>query len=151
VSPVTSERYYDAVKSDSTTVEGSELEDSYRLFMVPGMHHCRDGDGAWHFGLPTQNDAGNRPLRFDTEHDIILRLVAWTEQGLQPDYHVAAAYGLLGGVTPGGDPATDIPTWFASYDHGTRFTRKLCPYPKTAQYNGGTTEGKNAYQSFDCA
>lgn len=26
------------------------IEDHYRLFMIPGMSHCRDGEGPWHFG-----------------------------------------------------------------------------------------------------
>ncbi|KDN44530.1 tannase-domain-containing protein [Tilletiaria anomala UBC 951] len=156
VSPLMSTKYYKDVQRNSRLPRGRKLSDSYRLFMIPGMGHCRDGDGPWHFGHVTQNDAGNRPLQFDTRHDILLALVAWTEQELVPAYQVGAAYGLLGGVTPA-DPdnpptktVSDVPTWFSSYEYGVRFTRKLCPYPQKARHLHGPTTGIKSYQHFSC-
>ncbi len=157
ISPLETQAYYDKVGSDSKPANGHSLQDSFRFFKVPGMLHCRDGDGAWNGAVGvTQNDPGNRPLEFTTEYDMLLRLVAWTERNLAPEYHATAAYGLLGGVLPTNpdDPPAatiaQVPTWLSSYDYGVRFTRRLCPYPKVSKHVDGPTDGPDAYKSFDC-
>lgn len=147
ISPLSSREYFEGVHAQSTHPSG-DVSDSYRYFEVPGMLHCRDGDGAWHFGSPTQNDPGNRPLRWDTEHDVLLRLVAWTEKGPEyaPQYQVGAGYATLAGQTKDQPPA-----WFEQYSWGVRLTRKLCPYPQRSHYIAGPRTGKWAHESYVCA
>ena len=71
IPPQNSVNYY---KSVSDTLGGaSKVNDSYRLFMVPGMGHCRGGDGTDRF-------------------DVIGALEQWVEQGKAPDSIVASRY-----------------------------------------------------------
>ncbi|KAK0542807.1 hypothetical protein OC846_006630 [Tilletia horrida] len=164
ISPAASIRYYNEV---AQTVQGKaglkSLSDSYRFFGVPGMSHCRNGPGAFLFGAPTQNDAGNTPLKWDTEHDIILSLVAWAEHGdaYAPKYQVGAAYESVTADIPN-NPAlpapvgvasdtSALPTTIWSRLYGLRHTRKLCPWPQVPHYDGhGNHEGPEAYRSFEC-
>jgi pimeloyl-ACP methyl ester carboxylesterase len=82
-----------------------------RLFLVPGMAHCRRGDGANSF-------------------DTLTVMEQWVEQGNAPDRIVAAhlkepePYGGLP-VRRHPIPAEDV-----------TFTRPLFPYPATARYSG---------------
>jgi len=65
---VTVDYYQDVVE----TTFGGDLEearDHARLFMIPGMYHCRRGPGP-------------------TEWDRLAPLAAWVEQGIAPDYLV---------------------------------------------------------------
>lgn len=146
ISPLGSRAYHEGVLAHSHHPKG-DTGHSYRYFEVPGMLHCRDGDGPWHFGSPTQKDPGNRPLVWDTEHDVLLRLVAWAEQGgeQEPRYQVAAAYASLAGQTVGNAPA-----WSSNFGWGTRLTRKLCPYPARPVYRGGPQTGPWAHFSYTC-
>ncbi|GAA5888806.1 hypothetical protein JCM6882_002860 [Rhodosporidiobolus microsporus] len=110
-----------------------DLSDAYRLFMVPGMGHCRSGPGAWNMGAN-----GQRPLsllgsgqssEFDREHDMILALIDWVEKGVAPESITSAKYN--------GDDKNE----------GVKFERKLCPYPKQGVYTGGDP---NSADSFEC-
>ncbi|PWN24362.1 UAA-domain-containing protein [Jaminaea rosea] len=98
ISPYSTENYIKAVAANSKT--RGPLDEHMRFYPVPGMHHCRDGPGAWHFGGPTQNDAGNRPYLFRTDYDMLLSLVAWVERGHKEEYQVGAAYGMREKVIP---------------------------------------------------
>ncbi|KAE8269983.1 hypothetical protein A4X09_0g2349 [Tilletia walkeri] len=162
VSPAASIRYHDEVLAAVQGKISTPVSDSYRLFTIPGMSHCRNGPGPFLFGAPTQNDIGNTPLKWDTEHDIILSLVAWTEGKSNSSYHVGASYHSQARYIPG-NPALDsntstvandtaaLPTIYWSRDYGLRHTRKLCPWPQVAHYNGhGSTEGPDAHRSFEC-
>lgn len=71
IPPLNSVNYYHSVVAmlgDAAKVSGS-----YRLFMVPGMGHCRGGDGTDRF-------------------DAIRALEQWVEQGRAPDSITAARY-----------------------------------------------------------
>jgi feruloyl esterase len=86
-----------------------QTEDFIRLFMAPGMAHCRNGPG-----LNT----------FDT----LTALEKWVEEGIAPKkiiaYHNSTA-------AWGGDAiVTGVPS--VSWD----MSRPLCPYPKVAHWNG---------------
>jgi len=71
IAPLNSISYY---KSVADTLGGADrISGSYRLFMVPGMAHCRGGDG---------------PDRFDP----IAALEEWVEKGKAPDSITAAHY-----------------------------------------------------------
>jgi len=83
------------------------------LFMVPGLHHCTRGPGPNSFG-----GRGQAALKNDAEHDILLALVRWVEEGIAPEQIIAAKF-------TDDDPA-----------QGVARTRPLCPYPQVARYTG---------------
>ena len=62
VNPIMTADYYDRVVADN----GPDVRDDFRLFMVPGMFHCRGG------------------LNVD-RFDAITPVIAWVEQGRVPD------------------------------------------------------------------
>ena len=85
---------------------GAQTEAFFRLFMVPGVEHCRGGPGTDQF-------------------DMLSAVIAWREQGRQPDQIVAS-----GRITGG----------------GTR-TRLLCPHPQIARYDGsGNGDDASSYR-----
>ncbi|CAO1625040.1 unnamed protein product [Parajaminaea phylloscopi] len=166
ISPYSTESFLGSVKraTKGKLPAGKQFGDVLRFFEVPGMNHCRDGPSAWHFGGVTQNDAGNRPYKFSTRYDLLLSLVAWVEQGYVSPYQVAAEYESRSKVVSaddgdqqGGDgdsakdPRDELPTVFQSYNFGVKNTRKLCPWPQRAVYDGeGPTMGARSFESFRC-
>lgn len=180
ISPLATSKYYDdVVRVSGPKLQGKQVSDSYRHFEIPGMSHCRDGPGAWCFGTTTQNDAGkfasqrypamlcsdacspslatpgNRPLQYDTKHDMVLALVAWAERGLAPDFQIGASYNKRSVVLPPRDGANITealltPTVFRSFEYGVVNTRMHCPYPAVATYQKGPTTGKDSWNSFKC-
>ncbi len=97
----------------------------YRYYDVPGMGHCTGGPGANAFG-----QQGSPAVPADPEHDAVLALQRWVEEGTPPGAIVATKY------------ANNTPS------AGVQFTRPLCPYPQTATYTG---EGdQNDAASFAC-
>lgn len=155
ISPYNTENYYNAVhKATAGKIKG-KLQDHYRYYEVPGMSHCRNGAGPWHFGGIGQEDAGNRPLKFDTQHDMLLSLVAWVEKGDIGSYQVGVHYHNRTVTLPDTssskkDLEPPLPEVFESYEYGVVNSRKLCPYPKKAVYKGGQTKGSKAYKNFQC-
>src|SRR5438876_427141 len=69
ISPGNSVQYYQSV--EQATARSAKLRDGYRLFMVPGMGHCRGGEG---------------PNIFDA----VVALEQWVEQKKAPDQIRAA-------------------------------------------------------------
>jgi len=68
IAPLNSINYYESV----VEAVGSEtVKDSYRLFMVPGMNHCRGGEG---------------PNAFDT----LKPIEDWVEKGKEPEEIIAS-------------------------------------------------------------
>jgi feruloyl esterase len=117
VAPQESINYYNAVvqRDESAGAKKSlgALDQSFRLFMVPGMAHCGGGPGATHF-------------------DALGAVVDWVEHGVAPDKIIANR--LPPGTTQGATEGT--------------LQRPLCPYPRTARYQGsGST---NDASSFAC-
>jgi fermentation-respiration switch protein FrsA (DUF1100 family) len=82
-----------------------------RLFMAPGMMHCFGGSG---------------PSSFD----MVSELDRWVESGIAPERVIATQYDRLRlSMLDAGSEAKVIRT------------RPLCPWPKTAHYNGtGSTD-----------
>jgi feruloyl esterase len=77
ISPLNATQYYEHVVE---AVGGADrVRDSYRLFMVPGMGHCRGGEG---------------PSDFDK----MAPLEAWVERGRAPDQLIATRFGPRGQV-----------------------------------------------------
>jgi feruloyl esterase len=71
IAPQNSVNYYNSVAD--TLGGASKVSDSYRLFMVPGMAHCRGGDGTDRF-------------------DVISVLEQWVEKGKGPESIIASRY-----------------------------------------------------------
>ena len=78
-----------------------------RLFLVPGMNHCRGGPSTDQF-------------------DALTPLVKWVEQGEAPARIVAQARGAGNAV-----PNAEVPASWAP-----NRTRPLCPHPQVARYTG---------------
>ena len=112
IPPVNAINYYQSVVSKM----GEENTAPFlRLYMVPGMQHCGGGPGPNTFGQ--SGVAQSDPL-----HDVDAALERWVEQGVAPDYIIAARAGR---------------------------TRPLCPYPEVARWKGsGSTDDAS---NFTCA
>lgn len=104
--------YYEALEKANG---GRRQTQSFaRLFLVPGMGHCRGGDGPDQFG-----GSSSPPIRNDASHDLLNAVVAWVEQDRAPESVVASKL----------------------VDRRVVRSRPLCPYPKQARYSGtGSTD-----------
>ena len=102
-------QYYEDIRKKL----GEGTDDFVRLFMVPGLHHCARGPGPNSFG-----GRGQAALKNDAEHDILLALDRWVEEGIAPEQIIAAKF-------KDDDPG-----------QGVARTRPLCPYPQVARYTG---------------
>ena len=101
-----------------TEANGGDASAFVRLFPVPAMGHCGGG-------MTTD------------QFDLLTPLVEWVEQGRAPDAVVASARGS-------GNPAGANPELPADWS-ATR-SRPLCPYPKTARYEGtGSLEDAGSF------
>jgi feruloyl esterase len=119
VLPMSTVKYYEAV---TQRMGGSPATDRFvRLFMVPGMLHCKGGSGCDRFG----GEAGR--VQDDARHDALRALIRWVERGKPPNELVASRM------------------------KGSRVvrTRLLCPYPQEERYrDSGST---NSAGDFYCA
>jgi len=108
--PMDAVNYYKRVENVMGGRE--ETESFFRLFMVPGMSHCRGGPGPNNFGgLSTITSP---QISTDPEHDVLSALVQWIEKDSAPN-HIIATHLTNGTIDR---------------------TRPLCPYPKIAHWNG---------------
>jgi feruloyl esterase len=116
-SPYNSINYYKAVRRK---VGEQKTDGFFRMFMVPGMYHCRGGPGPNSFG-----NAGDPPV-LDARHDVLMALEQWVERGTAPERIIAS------NVKAG----------------RVERSRPLCPYPKVARYKGaGSIDDA---ESFSC-
>jgi feruloyl esterase len=117
VAPQSTIAWYEAVRH---TV-GPEAAKSIRLFMAPGVDHCRGGSGPDLFG-----GAGGDSPRPDPDHDLLSALERWVDERRPPERIVATLM----------------------VDGRVARTRPLCAYPASAHYLGrGSTD---AAASFIC-
>ncbi|KAF8518083.1 tannase and feruloyl esterase-domain-containing protein [Gautieria morchelliformis] len=99
-------RYYNLI---SSTLALPNLDDFYRLFLIPGMDHCQGGPGAWAFG-----QAGNPSNLVNTSsHNILLALVDWVENDEAPKEIIGSVPGV-----------------------GAQAQRAHCRYPQRSIFNG---------------
>ena len=102
--------------------KGVSLDDFYRFFLVPGMGHCSGSAVApWYFAAGEQQLNGTThsvPGFENAQHDVILAVMAWVENGTAPDQIVATKFA--------NDTAAS----------GVQSQRPLCVYPKQAKYVG---------------
>ncbi|CDO70498.1 hypothetical protein BN946_scf184569.g41, partial [Trametes cinnabarina] len=146
ISPGNSLHYYETVHESTLANSALEIDDFYRLFLVPGMNHWlssmqhlpmvsmlmsspvdahQGGQAANAFGGVSQP----RPLSSDAQHNVLAAMVRWVENGIAPSTITGVKY------------ANDNPA------AGVEFTRPLCKYPSTVRYKGGNP---NRASSFDC-
>ncbi len=97
----------------------------FRLFMAPGMGHCFGGPGPNVFG-----GANNPGGPADADHNVLLALQRWVEQGQAPDRIIATKF-------PGDDQIKP-----------PAMTRPLCVFPKVPRYDG--SGASNDAASFAC-
>jgi feruloyl esterase len=104
------------------------LQNSARLFLLPGVEHCGIGGGEGPNGFGGEH--GRPAPQVDADHDVLAALAQWVETGAAPEKLIATKY-------EGDDPTKPIV-----------MQRPACPYPKKARYAGsGDT---NAAASFVC-
>ena len=115
--------YYKQVLADMG-MQGVDVDDFYRLFLVPGMGHCAGSTSApWYVGGGNQVTYVNGaeysvPGYVDAQHDVLLAMMRWTEEGVAPDSITATKY------------VND------TVSLGVERQRPLCVYPKQAKYDG---------------
>jgi feruloyl esterase len=126
----TSINYYDALMQTMTGGRSmqslAQTQQFARLFMAPGMWHCKDGPGPNAFGGPIQQQAPS----YDPKYDLLSALTQWVERGIAPQSVIATKYA--------GDAAQST----------IAMQRPLCPYPQFPRYNG--TGNSTVAQSFKC-
>ena len=118
--PIFSSDHSVAVYEGWSAGSGAPAASFARLYLVPGMNHCRAGPATDQF-------------------DLLSPLVTWVEQGKAPEAVIATARGP-------GNPAganADVPANWSS-----QRTRPLCPYPAVARYDG--TGDIESAASFTC-
>lgn len=87
ITSTNSPRYYDHV-SETMGLSPSELDDFYRFFRISGMDHCSGGVGAWQIGQTTLGATS----MLDPQHNILLRMVDWVENGAAPETVTGVKY-----------------------------------------------------------
>ncbi|PYI11765.1 tannase and feruloyl esterase [Aspergillus sclerotiicarbonarius CBS 121057] len=126
VSPGASVHYYDRASS-AVKPKGVEVDDFYRLFLIPGMEHCfntpTDMNAPWYIAGADQASAINTstwsvPGYKDAKHDVILAMMAWVENGTAPEELVATVWKNI-----------------STADEVSR-QRPVCKYPLQAKYTG---------------
>jgi Tannase and feruloyl esterase len=113
VTPLSAVHYFESVVSAQDKVPAAALaktQEFYRLFLAPGVCHCGGGPGPNEFG-----QAGGAG---DAEHDLVVALERWVEQGVAPKRIIATKFN--------GDDQFK----------GVAMTRPLCPFPQVAKYSG---------------
>ncbi|CAE7172488.1 unnamed protein product [Rhizoctonia solani] len=120
--------YYEHVRS---YFKNADLSDRYRLFMIPGLAHCKEGPGAGAFGRAGQRSVSQggagQSVSFTPQYDMILAAINWVEKGVAPKSLIGAKY-----------KNDDI-------KQGVAFTRLFCPYPQEAVYQGGDVNKASSY------
>ncbi|CAG8257085.1 unnamed protein product [Penicillium salamii] len=126
VSPDASLYYYDQASS-AMKPQGIEMDDFYRLFLVPGMEHCLSTpdqmNAPWYFAGPDQAATINTgtystPGYRDARHDILLAMMAWVENGTAPNDIIATKW-------KNDTSAAEVLR-----------QRPICHYPYQAKYDG---------------
>jgi feruloyl esterase len=120
--PTGSSRVFYNKVTETLVPRGINLDDFYRFFLIPGMDHCSGSAKApWYIagGSQSLNDvAYSVPGYEDADHDVILALMKWVEEGSAPDKIIATKF------------VNDTST------EGVEIQRPLCVYPKQAKYTG---------------
>jgi feruloyl esterase len=138
ISPRSTARFYNATKA----AVGGNMDDFFRLFIVPGMQHCFLSPAAvnapWMFGAWSQQVALGAytsyysvPGFVNEQHDAMLALMSWVENSTAVDSIIATAWTVTTGSLV------------------VSRQRPLCVYPKKAVYDG--SGNANLATSWACA
>jgi feruloyl esterase len=122
--------YYEAVtaRSEAGSAEArhADTQAFLRLYMVPGMAHCRLGPGATFFSSQMRRSL---PPVEDASHDMVQALHQWVERGTPPQALIATHF--------------DEPD---SPDRKIAFQRPICVYPQRARYVGGPQDKASSFR-----
>ncbi len=124
-------KYYGKVVASIGNGSLKDVQDFYRLFMLPEIGHCgAPGVGSTDIG-PDDIGAENQPaVSSDPEHDAVSALLNWTEHGVAPREFIATKF-------VNNDPSQAI-----------QMQRPVCPYPARTIWN---RSGNTSYaSSFYC-
>ncbi|MBP1806200.1 tannase/feruloyl esterase family alpha/beta hydrolase [Rubellimicrobium aerolatum] len=127
ISPLNTLTYYEAVRSHM----GADTADTFaRLYLVPGMYHCSQGEGPYEF-------------------DLLTPLMAWVERGeapgavtaRQPAQDEASGFGQFGhgrGGPPPSGATEPLPGYPAAEAPSASVLRSppLLPYPALPAFTG---------------
>ncbi|PYI32157.1 putative ferulic acid Esterase/Feruloyl esterase [Aspergillus indologenus CBS 114.80] len=125
--PTDSSLYYYNKVTEEVVPKGIDLDSFYRFFYVPGMQHCSGTPDSmhapWYFAGPNQaptlsSSLHSVPQYQDAQHDILLALMSWVENGTSPEPLIATTW-------------QNDTTQDAVYRQ-----RPLCFYPQKAVYTG---------------
>lgn len=124
IAPMISVAYYTAVQRD---LGAANVDQFLRLFMLPGMEHCGNGDGFSQF-------------------DTLTPLMAWVEQGRAPASLVAdkvqAGRGMAGPDGRGGRQQTAP---YARAKQPALSDRPIYPFPQIAHATGSDLSKATAF------
>ncbi|KAI1103875.1 tannase-domain-containing protein [Jackrogersella minutella] len=118
--------YYNRTVEATSGGNVTAAREFFRRLEIPGMQHCgmTKVDAPWALGGATQaaalgNDTYSVPGYADAQHDMLLALVDWVENGVPIDQVIAT-------------------TWKTSTDpsSGVLRQRPICAYPDTAAWDG---------------
>ena len=107
----------------ATQTQASVVQQYHRLFMLPNVAHCGGGNGPSNIGGGTGDPL---PAFRDADHDVVLALARWVEQGRAPETIVATSL----------------------KDGAVTRQRPVCVYPRQARYNG--SGDNNVAANFSC-
>jgi len=110
-------KYYEQVIDETGHGRVDNVQDFYRLFMLPGVGHCTGA--ATDVGPDNIGAENQTAVSPDPQHDIVSALEAWVERGVAPSQLIATQFNNAA------DPA-----------QGIRRQRPICPYPAEATYKG---------------
>lgn len=115
VTSALSEHFFTGVQS-ALNINLEDIHDFYRLFFLPGMHHCSGGLGAWSIGNAQKYPYDQALL--DPKHNALIALVEWVENGTAPDTLIGTKYenDLIGSTITA--------------------QRTYCPYPMFSNWDG---------------
>ena len=115
--------YYESVVKAQKSLD--KTLEFFRAFLVPGLYHCAGGPG------PIAFNNGQAPAsQRDADHDALLSLQRWVEQGKAPASIIGTKY-------VDGNAAK-----------GVALQRPLCPFPQVAKYKG--SGDLNSAANFAC-
>lgn len=103
--------------------QAAAVQQYHRLFMLPNVAHCGGGSGPSNIGAGTGDPL---PAFRDANHDAVLALARWVEQGIAPESIIATTL----------------------KDGAVVRQRPVCVYPRQARYNG--SGDINVAANFSC-
>lgn len=126
--------FYKRVLQTLSYMSNIDLDSSYRFFLIPGMQHCTGSvnDAPYYIAGASQalsltpNTTHSVPGYEDPQHDALLALMRWVENGTAPDAIVATKF------------HND------TIAHGIARQRPLCPFPKQAKWSGSGNPNETA-------